>query len=165
MTQTVLHSSALHEYSNKNNWTLFSLLLLQGNSSPRPIPSSSALSRHATVRPAGKPPPIPAYSAEQNHQKTPPQMQPLKSNQRQRSPQGLSLPPFKSEQKRNQAPPPPSGPPPLNSLCTKPQAQHLLVPKHRPDPPRRPPPPCPVSNPSLVSIFLCVCVSIMNRPV
>lgn len=163
MTQTVLHSSALHEYSNKNSWTLFSLHLLQGNSSPRPIPSSSALSRHATVRPAGKPPPVPAYSAEQKEQNT--QMQPLNSNQRQRSPQGLSLPPFKSEQKRNQAPPPPSGPPPLTSLCTKPQAKHLLVPKHRPDPPRRPPPPCPVSNPSLVNIFrVCAC-PIMNRPV
>ncbi|XP_075897617.1 disintegrin and metalloproteinase domain-containing protein 19-like isoform X2 [Nelusetta ayraudi] len=118
-----------------------------GKPSPHPSPSPSTLSRNAIAPPAGKPPPIPAHSAEQKERNTPFQKQPLNSTQRQCSPQGLSLPPFKSEQKQRQAPAPPSGPPP--SLCTKTQAQQSQVSKHRPDPPKRPPPPCPVSNKSL----------------
>lgn len=123
----------------------------QGKPSPHPSPSPSTLSRNAIAPPAGKPPPIPAHSAEQKERNTPFQKQPLNSTQRQCSPQGLSLPPFKSEQKQRQAPAPPSGPPP--SLCTKTQAQQSQVSKHRPDPPKRPPPPCPVSNKSLVSVL------------
>ncbi|XP_059202750.1 disintegrin and metalloproteinase domain-containing protein 19 [Centropristis striata] len=118
-----------------------------GKSSPRPSPSSSTRSKHAIVRPAGKPPPVPAYAAEQRQQTT----QPVAAPQRQSSPQGYTPPPAKSApltgQRRNQAPPPPSGPPPLPSLDTKTHSQHSSVPKPRPDPPNRPPPPCPVNKP------------------
>lgn len=131
-------------------------ILPQGRSSPRPSPSCPARARHGIVRPAVKPPPVPAYAAQQKEQKAQPQIQPVTSPQRQCSAQAYTLPPFKSEQRRGQAPPPPSGPPPLPSQGTKTHSQHSAGPNSRPDPPSRPPPPCPVNKPSLV-IFSFVC--------
>ncbi|XP_026186064.1 disintegrin and metalloproteinase domain-containing protein 19 isoform X2 [Mastacembelus armatus] len=125
-----------------------------GKSSPCPSPSCSTRPRHAIVRPAVKPPPIPAYAAEQRAQTSQPQIKPVTFPQRQYSPQAYTPPPFKStqltEQRRTQAPAPPSGPPPLPSLHTKSHSQPLTVSKPRPDPPNRPPPPCPVNRPSAV---------------
>lgn len=143
------HVSRVQQQTKPN--FVFMCISTQRNASPRPSPSPSTLSRKTIACPAGKAPPIPAHSAAPMERKAPPQKQPLKSTQRQCSPQGLSLPPFKSEQKQRQAPPPPSGPPP--SLCTKSQAQQSQESKHRPDPPKRPPPPCPVSHKSLVSVL------------
>uniref|UniRef100_A0A7N8X3M7 ADAM metallopeptidase domain 19b n=1 Tax=Mastacembelus armatus TaxID=205130 RepID=A0A7N8X3M7_9TELE len=103
------------------------------------------------------PPPIPAYAAEQRAQTSQPQIKPVTFPQRQYSPQAYTPPPFKStqltEQRRTQAPAPPSGPPPLPSLHTKSHSQPLTVSKPRPDPPNRPPPPCPVNRPSAVISF------------
>ncbi|XP_010735817.3 disintegrin and metalloproteinase domain-containing protein 19 [Larimichthys crocea] len=114
-------------------------------SSPSPSPSCPSRSRHAIVRPAVKPPPVPAYAAKQKE----PQPQSAASPQKQYSPQAYTPPPFKSELRRNQAPLPPSGPPPLPSPDTKTHSQHSAADKSRPDPPNRPPPPCPVKKPSV----------------
>lgn len=107
------------------------------------------------MRPAVKPPPVPAYAAEQR-----PQIKPVASPQRQYSPQAYTPPPSKSaqltEQKRNRAPPLPSGPPPLPSHVTKTHSQHSAVPKQRPDPPNRSPPPCPINKPPAVSHFCMI---------
>ncbi|XP_035525741.1 disintegrin and metalloproteinase domain-containing protein 19 [Morone saxatilis] len=119
-----------------------------GKPSPRPSPSCPPRSRHAIVRPAVKPPPVPAYAAEQKQLMAPTEIQPVaNSTKRQYSPQAYASPPLKSDQRLNQAPPPPSGPPPLPSLDTKSHSPHSAVPKPRPDPPNRPPPPCPVNKP------------------
>ncbi|XP_038555908.1 disintegrin and metalloproteinase domain-containing protein 19-like [Micropterus salmoides] len=124
-----------------------------GKSSPRPSPSCQTRSRHAIVRPAVKPPPVPAYASEQKEQTPQPKIQPEASTKRQYSPQTYTSPTVKNaqlaEQKRNQAPPPPSGPPPIPSLELKSHSQCSAVPKPRPDPPNRPPPPCPVNKPSV----------------
>ncbi|XP_068444755.1 disintegrin and metalloproteinase domain-containing protein 19 isoform X2 [Clinocottus analis] len=119
-----------------------------GKPSPRPSPSCSTRSRLAIVRPAVKPPPVPAYAAEQKEPTPEPQIQPV---DRRCSPQGYTPPLVKSAQltvqKRNQAPPPPSGRPPLPSLDAKTHhPKQSLEPKPRPDPPNRPPPPCPVNR-------------------
>lgn len=124
-------------------------LLVPQKSSPSPSPSCPSRSRHAIVRPAVKPPPVPAYAAKQKE----PQPQSAASPQKQYSPQAYTPPPFKSELRRNQAPLPPSGPPPLPSPDTKTHSQHSAADKSRPDPPNRPPPPCPVKKPSVVNIF------------
>lgn len=128
-------------------------ILSQEKSSARPSPSCPTRPRHAVVRPAVKPPPVPVNAAEQMEQMDQPWTQPVTSPQRQCSPQGYTLPPFTSEQRKNQAPPPTSGPPPVPSLDTKSHLQHSAIPKPRPDPPNRPPPPCPVKKPSLVNFL------------
>uniref|UniRef100_A0A3Q3LYH2 ADAM metallopeptidase domain 19b n=1 Tax=Mastacembelus armatus TaxID=205130 RepID=A0A3Q3LYH2_9TELE len=96
-------------------------------------------------------------SGPQRAQTSQPQIKPVTFPQRQYSPQAYTPPPFKStqltEQRRTQAPAPPSGPPPLPSLHTKSHSQPLTVSKPRPDPPNRPPPPCPVNRPSAVISF------------
>lgn len=128
-------------------------ILSKGKPSPRPSPACPTQSRHAIVRPAVKPPPVPVQAAEQKEQMAQTRTQPVTSPQRQYAPQGYTLPPFTSEQRQSQAPPPLSGPPPVPSLDTKSRSQHSAVPKSRPDPPSRPPPPCPVKKPSLVIFF------------
>lgn len=100
-----------------------------------------------------KPPPVPAYTAVQRAQIIEPQIQAVTSPQRQHSPQAYTLPPFKSEQRQNQAPPPPLGPPPVLSLNTKSLSQPSPLSKPRPDPPNRPPPPCPGNKVLLVILF------------
>uniref|UniRef100_A0A7N8WNV4 ADAM metallopeptidase domain 19b n=1 Tax=Mastacembelus armatus TaxID=205130 RepID=A0A7N8WNV4_9TELE len=144
-------------FIHSENYYLFIYFLQCGKSSPCPSPSCSTRPRHAIVRPAVKPPPIPAYAAEQRAQTSQPQIKPVTFPQRQYSPQAYTPPPFKStqltEQRRTQAPAPPSGPPPLPSLHTKSHSQPLTVSKPRPDPPNRPPPPCPVNRPSAVISF------------
>uniref|UniRef100_A0AAV2MLG7 Disintegrin and metalloproteinase domain-containing protein 19-like n=1 Tax=Knipowitschia caucasica TaxID=637954 RepID=A0AAV2MLG7_KNICA len=91
------------------------------------LEKSSPRSRHAIVRPAGKPPPVPAYATDK--------------------PTSLSLatgnPSVKSAPKKTPAPQPPPGPPP--SLHPNPKPAALSGTKSRPDPPNRPPPPCPVT--------------------
>ncbi|XP_040904700.1 disintegrin and metalloproteinase domain-containing protein 19 [Toxotes jaculatrix] len=122
-----------------------------GKSSPQPSPSCSTRSRNAVVRPAVKPPPIPAYAAEKKGPAPQPQIQPIASPQRQYPSQALT-PPHKSQltnQRQNQLPLPPSGPPPLPSQGPKSLSKPSAVPKTRPDPPNRPPPPCPVNKPSV----------------
>nr|XP_020447492.1 disintegrin and metalloproteinase domain-containing protein 19 isoform X2 [Monopterus albus] len=124
-----------------------------GKSSPHPSPSCSAQSRNAIVRPAVKPPPLPAYAAGQTEQTPQPHFQPVAPPQRQYSPQPYTPPSFKSaqltEQRRNQAPPPRSKPPPLSTLNTKSHPSPSTGPEVRPDPPNRPPPPCPLNMPSV----------------
>ncbi|KAI3351256.1 hypothetical protein L3Q82_005810 [Scortum barcoo] len=121
-----------------------------GKSSPRPSPSCPTRG-NAITRPAVKPPPIPAYATGQKE--PPPQIHPVAAAQRQYSPQAYTPPSLKSaqltKQTRNQAPPPPSGPPPLPSVDAKTRSQHSTAPKPIPAPPSRPPPPCPVSKPSV----------------
>uniref|UniRef100_A0A8C3GAU6 ADAM metallopeptidase domain 19b n=1 Tax=Cyclopterus lumpus TaxID=8103 RepID=A0A8C3GAU6_CYCLU len=138
--------------SHKTTELCYGCFLPQGKPSPRPSPS-----RHAFVRPAVKPPPVPAYAAEQKDQTPQPQIHPI---DRRCSPQGYTPPSVKSaqltEQRRNQAPPPPSGRPPLPSLDAKTHPQQSVEPKPRPDPPNRPPPPCPANRLSGVSRFVCV---------
>nr|XP_046262723.1 disintegrin and metalloproteinase domain-containing protein 19 [Scatophagus argus] len=104
-----------------------------GKSSPRPSPSRA---RPAIVRPAGKPPPVPAHATQQKERTSQAQIQLVASPQRPYSPQAYTPSPFKSEQRRNQAPPP----------SPLPHTEHSAVPKPRPDPPNRPPPPCPVNK-------------------
>ncbi|XP_031713666.1 disintegrin and metalloproteinase domain-containing protein 19 [Anarrhichthys ocellatus] len=118
-----------------------------GKPSLRPSPACSTRSRHAIMRPAVKPPPVPVYAAVQKDQTPQPQIQPV---DRQYSPQDYTPPSVKSaqltEQRRNQAPPPPLGRPPLPFLDAKTHPQRSVVPKPRPEPPNRPPPPCPVNR-------------------
>uniref|UniRef100_A0A7N8YK19 ADAM metallopeptidase domain 19b n=1 Tax=Mastacembelus armatus TaxID=205130 RepID=A0A7N8YK19_9TELE len=144
-------------FIHSENYYLFIYFLQCAYICSHSFPSCSTRPRHAIVRPAVKPPPIPAYAAEQRAQTSQPQIKPVTFPQRQYSPQAYTPPPFKStqltEQRRTQAPAPPSGPPPLPSLHTKSHSQPLTVSKPRPDPPNRPPPPCPVNRPSAVISF------------
>lgn len=112
-----------------------------GTSSPRPSPSCPARSRHAIVRPAGKPPPIPAYASEQRQQTPTPQLAPGTSCQKQYSPQAL-----KSAQFKGQKPQQTSGTTPLPSLNHENHLEPSAKSKPRPEPPNRPPPPCPVNT-------------------
>ncbi|XP_056295914.1 disintegrin and metalloproteinase domain-containing protein 19 [Pseudoliparis swirei] len=107
-----------------------------------PSPSCSTRSRSAAVRPAVKPPHVPAAQEEQTPQIPTPQTQIQNQIQIQNQPvdKRRSPPSQLPEQRRNKAPPPPSGRPPLPPSDTKPQ------PKPRPDPPSRPPPPCPANR-------------------
>ncbi|XP_034036928.1 disintegrin and metalloproteinase domain-containing protein 19 [Thalassophryne amazonica] len=131
----------LHADSRVNGHTNPTFLLKKqesdclDKSSPHPSLSILTRSRHAFPHLPVKPPPVPAYAAES-------QTQPQSSTQLRTS----SNPPVTSAHSnrwRNQAPPPPSGPPPLPFLDTRSHSHKL-----RPDPPNRPPPPCPVSRPS-----------------
>lgn len=130
-------------------------------------PSCSARSRHAIVRPALKPPPIPAYVEGQSKATPQCQIQPVAVPQKQHSPQAYTAPALPTlippEKRRNTAPLPPSGPPPLPSLENRSHSQPLVAPKARPDPPKRPPPPCPVSKPSVVNMF-CICLKVKLCP-
>ncbi|KAM8909978.1 disintegrin and metalloproteinase domain-containing protein 19 [Spinachia spinachia] len=118
-------------------------------SSPRPSPSCSTRSKHAIVRPSMKPPTVPAYAVEQED-RTP--MVPIQPRDRPDSPAGYTPPSVNSAKltklRRNQAPPPPTGRPPLPSLGAKTHLQQSVVSKPRPDPPTRPAPPCPLNKPS-----------------